>query len=61
MPHTRTWNQAYEDTPPNAQGASQGAQRIREFKQDIRERLDLDHIMDGDDNLDGRHRLVMLI
>lgn len=61
MAHTRTWNAAYEGTPPNNQNASQGAQRIRELKVDIRERLDLDHIMDDDDTNDGRHRLVTLI
>lgn len=61
MAHTRTWNAAYEATPPNNQNASQGAQRIRELKQDIRERLDLDHIMDDDDTDDGRHRFVALV
>lgn len=61
MPHTRTWDAAYEATPPNTQNASQGAQRIRELKLDIRERLDLDHIMDDDDTNDGRHRHVALV
>ncbi len=61
MPHTRTWDAAYETTPPNTQNVSQGAQRIRELKVDIRERLDLDHVMDDDDTNDGRHRLVSLI
>ncbi len=61
MAHTRTWDAAYEATPPNTQNASQGAQRIRELKIDIRERLDLDHIMDDDNTNDGRHRLVSLV
>jgi hypothetical protein len=61
MAHTRTWDAAYELTPPNPQSVSQGAQRIRELKVDIRERLDLDHIMDDDDTNDGRHRVVTLI
>ena len=61
MAHTRTWDSAYEATPPNTQNVSQGAQRIRELKVDIRERLDLDHIMDDDDTNDGRHRVVTLI
>ncbi len=61
MAHTRTWDTAYEATPPNTQNASQGAQRIRELKLDIRERLDLDHIMDDDDTNDGRHRVVSLV
>lgn len=61
MVHSRTWDAAYEATPPNTQNASQGAQRIRELKIDIRERLDLDHIMDDDDTNDGRHRFVGLV
>ena len=61
MAHTRTWDAAYEATPPNTQNASQGAQRIRELKLDIRERLDLDHIMDDDDTYDGRHRHLGLV
>ncbi|KKL92150.1 hypothetical protein LCGC14_1887620, partial [marine sediment metagenome] len=61
MAHIRTWDAAYEATPPNAQLAAQGAQRIRELKVDIRERLDLDHIMDDDDTNDGRHRWVALV
>ena len=61
MAHIRTWDAAYEATPPNAQLAAQGAQRIRELKIDIRERLDLDHIMDDDDTNDGRHRWVALV
>lgn len=61
MAHSRTWNAAYEASPPNAQDAAQGATRIRELKLDIRERLDLDHIMDEDDTDDGRHRQVCLV
>jgi len=61
MAHTRTWNAAYEANPADTQDANLGATRIRELKQDIRERLDLDHIMDDDDDDDGRHRVVSLI
>lgn len=61
MAHTRTWNAAYEAGPADSQALSQGAARIRELKTDIRERLDLDHIMDDDDTNDGRHRLVTLL
>ena len=60
MAHTRTWDTAYEATPPNTQNASQGAQRIREFKLDVRERLTLDHSWAGD-NDDGRHKWVALV
>ena len=61
MAHIRTWDAAYEATPPNAQLAAQGAQRIRELKVNIRERPDLDHIMDDDNTNDGRHRWVALV
>ena len=60
MAHTRTWDAPYEATPPNTQNASQGAQRIREFKLDVRERLTLDHSWAGD-NDDGRHKFVSLV
>jgi len=59
MAHTRTWNAAYEATPPNTQNASQGAQRIRELKTDIEERLTMDHVMDETDD-DGYHVQVTL-
>ena len=59
MAHTRTWNAALEAIPPNSQAASQGAQRIRDLKLDIRERLELDHVMDETDD-DGYHKFVTL-
>ena len=60
MALTRTWDVPYEATPPNTQNASQGAQRIRELKLDIRERLVQDHSWAGDDD-DGRHKWVALV
>ena len=57
---TRTWNSAYEASPPDSQNASQGATRIRETKIDVRERLAVDHSMAGDAN-DGAHNKVTLI
>lgn len=61
MAHTRNWNAALEAIPADAAAAAQGANRIRDLKVDIRERLDLDHIMDQDINDDGRHRQVCFI
>lgn len=61
MAHTRNWNTAYEAIPPNTQAAQEGAERIRDLKTDVRERLDLDHIMDEDTTNDGRHRWVALV
>ena len=59
MAHTRTWNAALEAIPPNTQAASQGADRIRDFKLDFRERFELDHVMD-ETNDDGYHVQVTL-
>jgi hypothetical protein len=56
---TRTWNTAYEATPPDSQNASQGAQRMRENKLDVRERLEVDHSMAGDTE-DGEHLKVTM-
>lgn len=57
---TRTWNAGYESSPANTQAASQGAQRIRELKLDVRERLAVDHIFgDGSAN-EGYHNIVHL-
>lgn len=61
MAFRTTWNTSYEATPPDSQAKSQGAQRIRELKQDIRERLEIDHIFGGMDDVDsGKHKQVTL-
>jgi len=54
---TRTWNASYEATPANGDDASEGAERIRDFKADVAERLTVDHSWDGDAN-DGMHNQV---
>jgi len=61
MVHTRNWNAALEAIPADSAAAAQGANRIRDLKVDVRERLDLDHIMDEDTTDDGRHRHVCLV
>lgn len=40
---TRTWNASYEGNPPSGQALSEGATRIQELKEDVRERLEIDH------------------
>ena len=57
---TRTWNAAYEASPADSQSASQGATRIRELKNDISERLEVDHSWAGDAN-DGAHKWCTMI
>lgn len=60
MAHTRTWNAAYEADPADGDAASGGALDIRQVKQDIRERLDIDHYFDiaGTDADHGFHQKV---
>lgn len=57
---TRTWNTAYEQVPADTDDASEGAQRIRNSREDTRERLDVDHSMEGDAD-DGAHKQITLI
>lgn len=54
---TRTWD---ETIPPNTQAASQGANRIRDHKVDVKERLEVDHSMAADAD-DGAHKKVTLV
>ena len=64
MAHTRTWNDAYEDIPAVGDDARDGAQRFQDFKEDIRERIALDHKFDpanADDTNDGFHDQVTLL
>lgn len=57
---TRTWDAAYETVPADSEDARLGAQRIRELKNDISERGEVDHSWAGDGN-DGAHKKVTLI
>lgn len=56
---TRTWDAAYEAIPEDDDDALEGAQRIRHIKEDLRERLEVDHSLDGDTH-DGKHNKVTL-
>jgi hypothetical protein len=58
MPHTRIWD---ETAPANSQAIAQGAQRIREMKVDITERMAIDHVWDESVNTDGRHKQVTML
>lgn len=60
MAHSRTWDAAYEAIPANTEQAKLGAQRIRELKVDVKERLALDHSMAGNDD-DGKHKQVTFL
>lgn len=56
---TRTWNAAYEAQPADNEDINLGATRIRNFKEDIQERVAVDHSFDGDE-FDGQHEKVTL-
>ena len=60
MAFTRTWNAAYEADPADSDDAAQGANRIRDMRTDIRERIANDHYMDiaGTDADHGEHEKV---
>ena len=57
---TNTWNAANEASPADTDSASAGASKIRDFKLDYRERMEIDHSMAGDVS-DGEHKQVTLI
>lgn len=54
---TRAWTDAYIAIPDDNEDALHGASRIREVKNDIRERMLVDHEWAGDEN-DGKHRTL---
>ncbi len=56
---TRTWNAAYEAQPADTENISTGASRIRDFKSDVQERLEVDHFHAGDVQ-DGEHKKLTL-
>lgn len=58
--YTRTWNASYEASPADTDARSEGAERIRDLKKDVRERLAKDHYMDiaGTDADHGEHSKV---
>lgn len=62
MAYTRTWDAAYEAYPAATDLVSEGDDRIRNFKTDIRERLGKDHYFDiaGTDADHGEHDKVTL-
>lgn len=64
MPHTDTWNAAWEAAPADNTVASLGATRQRELRIAIRERMELDHKWDEaspDDTNDGFHDQTTLL
>ena len=60
MAYTDTWNSTFEGIPADSENISQGADRIRDFKLAIRERMQKDHYFDpaGTDDDHGEHKKV---
>jgi len=58
--HTTTWNAAYEASPADSDSISAGAGKIRGLKEDVRERIAVDHYFDtaGTDADHGQHSKV---
>jgi hypothetical protein len=56
---TYTWNATFLATPADTEDESLGAQRIRDTKAAVGERLAVDHAMAGDPN-DGKHLWMTL-
>lgn len=60
MPFLDTWNATYEGIPADSENINLGANRIRDLKVNIRERVAVDHSFAGDAN-DGLHLHVELL
>jgi hypothetical protein len=62
MAHTDTWNAAFEALPADSDDVSEGADRIRDLKLAVRERMSMDHYMAiaGTDADHGDHSKVTL-
>ncbi len=54
---TDVWNAAFEALPPDTESVSQGDDRIRDLKKAVRERLEVDHVLNGSAD-DGEHKKV---
>lgn len=54
---SRTWNASYESAPADSADASEGANRIRDTRTDVREREDVEHYMGVTDGVEqGTHK-----
>ena len=63
MAYTDTWNAAFEALPADANDIDEGADRIRDSKLAIRERMEKDHYMAiaGTDADHGEHKWVICL
>jgi len=57
---TDTWNAAFNTTPADTEARALGAQRIRETRLGVKERLEVDHSWAGDAD-DGAHKKITFV
>lgn len=60
MPFTNTWDAAFEAAPADNEDINLGANRIRALKVAVRERMQVDHEWE-DDQQDGKHNKLTLV
>ena len=60
MPFINTWDAAFEAAPADSEDINLGANRIRALKVAIRERMQVDHEWE-DDQQDGKHNKLTLV
>lgn len=59
MPFANTWDTAFEAVPADNEDINLGANRIRALKVAVRERMQVDHVWEDDQN-DGQHNKLTL-
>lgn len=60
MAFTDTWDAAFEAAPADSEDINLGANRIRHLKVAVRERMEVDHVWE-DDQEDGKHNKLTLV
>lgn len=61
FPLTNAWNSAYESEPSGSSSIAGGDDIIRNLKRDVRERLEIDHVIQDGVNSDGQHLKTTLV
>lgn len=60
MAFADTWNLSFEATPADVEARSLGANRMRQLRKAVRERLEIDHSWAGDAD-DGMHKKITFV
>lgn len=59
MPFSDNWDAAFEAAPADSENINLGAERIRDLKVAVRERMEIDHVWEDGQN-DGRHNKLTM-